>query len=403
MNHLLVSYHTCPMEEPGVGLAGGMNVFLRGLLAGLAAHGIFTDVLTRGKRRTCGTATPFPGVRIFHLPCGWTEPPTRESAYRSLPRFVREARDLLSGCPASYDAVSAHYWMSGVAAREIFRRPAPFGVSSLGMNRLLLMYHTLEARKTASAGPAPRRFSIARKREEEKLSREAGRVVFLSRHDFERTRKILPAVAGKGSIVPPGVEDSFRCPPSRREARRTLGVPGNAILFLLAARPDPGKNVEAAVRAFRALRKDEANRLLLLVAGQEASGREISEGIAFAGAVPHAGMPSLYAAADAVLCPSEYESFGLVPLEAMAAGAPPVVPLGGYWGKRIRSRGGGLAYAPGRGDGLTGAIRLLSRDGALRKRLAEEGRKAAAEFTWERCTASWVRLLSKCARPGNRR
>lgn len=403
MNHLLVSYHTCPLEEPGVGLSGGMNVFLRGLIEGLAARGIRTDVLTRGKGKGIETTHPFPGVRILHVPCGWREPPTRESAHDALPRFIAEARGLLAAARTEYDAVSAHYWMSGVAARGILRGVPPRGASRLAMNRLAFMYHTVEARKAPPAGAARRKFSVIRKREEERLSGECGRVVFLSRHDFARTRRVLSAVAGKSSIVAPGLDDAFLHPPSRAEARRKAGVPADSFLFLLAARPDPGKNIDVAFNAFRALRAEEGVRVRLLIVGQKVLKEALPEGADCAGAVPHAEMPSLFVAADAVLCPSTYESFGLVPLEAMAAGTPVAVPLGGYWGKRIRSGGGGLAYPPGAEYGLVEAMRALYGDKALRKRLGEEGKRAAAAFTWEKCTASWARLLSRCARPGNPR
>ena len=90
--HLVLSYHTCPMEEPGTGLAGGMNVFLRGLLRGLSRAGYPSDVLTRATRGAQEVSEPFPGVRIFHVPCGWKSPPTRRSAYESLERFIGRLR-----------------------------------------------------------------------------------------------------------------------------------------------------------------------------------------------------------------------------------------------------------------------------------------------------------------------
>ena len=80
MKHLLFSYHTCPFEEPGAGLAGGMNIFLRGLLAGISRRGIETDVLTRGTGNRVGVSRPAPGLRVLHLPCGWRDPPTRAGA-----------------------------------------------------------------------------------------------------------------------------------------------------------------------------------------------------------------------------------------------------------------------------------------------------------------------------------
>jgi glycosyltransferase involved in cell wall biosynthesis len=113
-------------------------------------------------------------------------------------------------------------------------------------------------------------------------------------------------------------------------------------------------------------------------------------------------MPALFSAADALLSPSPYESFGLVPLEAMAAGTPAIVPASGFWGDTIRSDGGGMAYAAGSETGLLDAMRAVCREEALRARLSEEGRRIAARFTWERCTSSWAELLS-AARSGSRR
>src|SRR5512141_1257896 len=95
--HLLVSYHTCPMEEPGEGFAGGMNVFLRGMLRGLSRRGIATDVLTRATGKAVEVSAPFPGVRIFHVPCGWKAPPSRESAFASIDLFVERSRILMRG------------------------------------------------------------------------------------------------------------------------------------------------------------------------------------------------------------------------------------------------------------------------------------------------------------------
>jgi D-inositol-3-phosphate glycosyltransferase len=379
------------MEEPGAGLAGGMNVFLRGLLPGLAARGIRTDVLTRGTRTEPAITSPFPGVRILHVSCGWKEPPSRESAYEALPGFVEEARKALTASGRSYDVVSAHYWMSGVAARELIASP------------LVFMYHTVEAFKRASPVDPSDSLPALRMEAEERLAGEAGRIVFFSGEDFARTRGIFPAVWGKGVVIPPGVDDVFRHPPPREEARRRLGVPPEAFLFLLAVRPDPGKNVASAFGAFRALRLAQGPRMRLLIAGQELPPAALPEGASCAGAVPHAGMPEFFSAADAVLCPSRYESFGLVPLEAMAAGVPVILPDSGFWGNRIRSEGGGLTYAPGAKRGLLEAMGAVFADEPMRVRLGKEGVRVAAPFTWARCAALWAELLSSAARPGSPR
>ncbi len=395
MKHLLFSYHTCPLEEPGTGLAGGMNIFLRGLLSGLARRGIETDVLTRGKGDMVEITRPYRGLRVVHVPCGWEEPGSREGAYRALPRFVEKAKAFLRTSLDPPDAISAHYWMSGVAAMGAVREKHSPG--------LVFAFHTVEARKAEAAEYRPDALSAARRSAENRLAREARRVVFLSGHDLVATERMLPGVAGKGVVIPPGVDDSFRALPPREEERRASGIPPAAFLFLLAARPSPGKNVSAAVEAFLVIRGKGDRETLLLVAGQDPPAGGVPGGVIFAGPVPHAKMPSLFTAADAVLCPSDYESFGLVPLEAMAAGVPVIVPRDGYWGETVRREGGGAAYPPEASRGLADAMENIMADDAARERMAEEGKRIASRFTWEKCTESWERLLSSGATRGNRR
>jgi D-inositol-3-phosphate glycosyltransferase len=379
------------MEEPGEGLAGGMNVFLLGLLRGLSKRGIASDVLTRATGGSVEVDAPFPGVRIFRVPCGWKEPPSRESAFASIDLFVERCRVLMRGERIEPRVVSAHYWMSGVAARGLSGAP------------MILCYHTVEARKVPSPGPERGTLSSIRRREEAELAREASRVVCFSEYDLAENRRILPELSEKGVVIPPGVDDRFRNLPPREVARAYLGLPQRGMIFLLAARGDAGKNASVAVAAFRAMRGRWKGPATFLVAGQEGPEGGPGGDVFFLGPLPHGGMPMLYAAADAVVCPSLYESFGLVPLEALSSGVPVVVPEGTYWGDRIRSLGGGLVYPREEPGGLSDALLDLASSAELRARLSLEGAAVAAPFTWERCTASWAGLLASVSTPGSPR
>jgi len=379
------------MEEPGEGLAGGMNVFLLGLLRGLSNRGIATDVLTRATGETVEVSTPFPGVRIFHVPCGWKEPPSRESAFASIDLFVERCRILMRGERIEPRLVSAHYWMSGVVARKLSGAP------------MVLCYHTVEARKIPAPGAALEPLSSIRRGEEAALAREASRVVCFSEYDLAENRRIFPELSEKGVVIPPGVDDRFRHLPPREVARAYLGLPQRGMIFLLAARGDAGKNAAAAIAAFRGMRGRWKGPATFLVAGQEGPEGGPDGDVFFLGSLPHGGMPMLYAAADAVVCPSLYESFGLVPLEALSSGVPVVVPEGTYWGDRIRSEGGGLVYPREEPDRLSGALLALASSAELRARLSLEGAAVAAPFTWEKCTASWEALLASVSTPDSPR
>lgn len=368
-----------------------MNVFLLGLLRGLSARGIPTDVLTRAKGEAAEVTAPFPGVRVFHVPCGWREPPSRDSAFASLDRFIERSRVLLRAERIEPRVVSAHYWMSGVAARKLADAP------------MILCYHTVEARKIPGPGEGRGPLSSVRGAREAALAREASRVVCFSEYDLGETRRIFPELSDSGVVIPPGVDDRFRHLPPREAARAYLGLPQAGMIFLLAAREDAGKNTAAAVAAFRAMRDRWTGPATLLVAGQKAPEGGSGGDVVFLGPLPHAGMPVLFAAVDVVVCPSLYESFGLVPLEALSGGVPVVVPEGTYWGDRIRSEGGGLVYPRDEPARFSAALLALASSPELRARLSMEGTAAAAPFTWKKCTASWEALLASVSTPGSRR
>lgn len=332
MRHLCVSYHTCPLEEPGTALAGGMNVYLRGLLPALDCE---TLVLTSGERYqelALGS-----NVRVVRLPCRdpvWD----REAAYRALPRFLELARQELAG---PFDALSSHYWMSGLAARALFPgRP------------LAMMFHSLDPGRNPERAEAER--ELAR----------VGTVIFSSSLDRAVSQLRLPELR-RTSVIRPGVDEAFH-PRDRSEARRRLGLAQPGPLVGLVARDDPAKNAPLARAACL-----EAGLPLLEVPGER-----------WPGGLPHAEMPWFYAAVDVVLSVSDYETFGMSVLEALAAGCRVLVSERGYWG--------GVA----RHTGLLRVVRDLPRD--LLRVLDEpvpDRTLIRRYFGWERAARRWMDVL----------
>jgi glycosyltransferase involved in cell wall biosynthesis len=261
---------------------------------------------------------------------------------------------------------------------------------------MLLSYHTVEAHK-GLAGEGDR-LSAARREAEAGLAREARGVVFFTGQDMERTARVFPELGGKSFVIPPGIEGRFRVPVPREVARSILGLPASGEIFLYAARKDPGKNLSEALSAIRLVASRRGGRVSLVVAGQgtgpEPSAGPGEENVIYLGSVPHDSMALLYSAADASICPSRYESFGLVPLESLSAAVPAIAPEGTFWAEKFRSEGGGLCYSPDDPEGLANAMLSLLENPSLRARLSFEGPRVAGSFTWEKCIGSWAGLLS---------
>jgi phosphatidyl-myo-inositol alpha-mannosyltransferase len=192
---------------------------------------------------------------------------------------------------------------------------------------------------------------------------------------------------GEYKIVPNGVE------PGRYQravpiARYRDGVPN--ILFV--GRMEPRKGLIHLLRAFRKLQRDGVRARLLLVGtgpGEREARRYVLtrqlDDVEFLGRVSEAQKAQLFKTADIYVSPATgRESFGIVLLEAMSAGAPIICSdIHGYRGVVRRERDG-ILVEPGNADALAASIRRLIDDPALRAQLSRAGEERAKLFTWER-------------------
>ena len=192
---------------------------------------------------------------------------------------------------------------------------------------------------------------------------------------------------GEYKILPNGVE------PGRYQravpiARYRDGVPN--ILFV--GRMEPRKGLIHLLRAFRKLQRDGVRARLLLVGtgpGEREARRYVLtrqlDDVEFLGRVSEAQKAQLFKTADIYVSPATgRESFGIVLLEAMSAGAPIICSdIHGYRGVVRRERDG-ILVEPGNADALAASIRRLIDDPALRAQLSRAGEERAQLFTWER-------------------
>ncbi|MFY9588881.1 MAG: glycosyltransferase, partial [Actinomycetota bacterium] len=138
----LVSVHTCPLDQPGFGDSGGMNVYVRSVARRLAEMGIAVDIFTRWAGPEQHVVDVDPGVRVVHLEAGPDAPVEKEELPRYLTAFLQsmmrfeadEAARLNVSSPI-YDVVHSHYWLSGWIgrlARERWHIPLVHSFHTLG-------------------------------------------------------------------------------------------------------------------------------------------------------------------------------------------------------------------------------------------------------------------------------
>lgn len=394
MRVALISMHTCPLASPGAGNAGGMNVYVRRMAAELAALGVPTDVFTREHPgEHCPVEALAEGARVVHVPAGPLDAP-KESLYQFVPAFLWGVLRFANVNGVSYDVIHSHYWLSGRAGLDL---RAEWKVP------LIATFHTLgEAKLQARAGEHE---SDLRVRWERRIVGGADALMVSTNHEREALQRLYAVQPGKVAVVAPGVDvDLFR-PIDLAHAREALGLDGRRYL-LFVGRLDPLKGLDLALEAM-ALLEDQDDLQLMVVGGEQDGKAEsvrmldlarrlgVQERVRFAGAVPHEAMPYYYSAAEALVMPSYYESFGLAALEAMACGTPVVA-----------ARVGGLPWVVR--DGVTGflvpwhcpepfsrRIEVLLTNKALRDTMGRAARERALTRDWREVARETVALYTE--------
>ncbi|SNR93401.1 glycosyltransferase [Blastococcus mobilis] len=378
----LVSEHASPLAAIGGVDAGGQNVHVAALAAGLARRGHDVTVHTRRDDESLPErVVTQDGYNVAHVPAGPPRELAKDELLPHMTEFASVLREQWTAAPP--DVVHAHFWMSGLAAVEAAAGlPTP----------VLQTFHALGSVKRRHQGAAdtspPNRIDLERG-----LCRDVDHVVATCSDEvFELRRLGLPH--DRATIVPCGVDTSVftpRGPVAERTDRRRLLVLGRLV---------ERKGQDDAVRALRAVPDAE----LVVVGGPPADAVDadpevrrlraiaLEEGVAdrlvFAGAVPRADVPAWVRSADVVLAVPWYEPFGITPLEAMACGRPVVATaVGGLVDTVVGGVTGELV--PPRDPARLGEVlaALLADDERRASYGAAGVRRARARYRWSRVVA----------------
>jgi len=398
----VLSVHTCPLAALGAKETGGMNVYVRETARELGRMGVAVDVFTRSQNASIPRVAELgEGARVIHLPAGPQAPIAREAIHRHLPEFVEgvEAHRWAEGI--DYDVIHAHYWLSGVAGLELRER---WGVP------LVQMFHTLGRLKNSVAQGPDELEPALRIAEESRVVAAADRIV--AANVVERAHLVwhYGAAAERIAVITWGVDTELFQPMSQATAKDLLELPPDPML-LYVGRLQPIKGLETLLDAMARL--GGAARLYIVGGdsdepdpGDTASGhaRELrsrvaalglGERVRFIGPQPQRRLRLFYAAADATVMPSYYESFGMVALEAMACGSPVVASRVG--GLTTTVKDGVTGYLVPEGDPAALAERLerLLHDPETRGRLGLNASRWAADHRWPCVAEAVCRLYSE--------
>ncbi|HEY6797010.1 MAG TPA: D-inositol-3-phosphate glycosyltransferase [Kineosporiaceae bacterium] len=392
----MLSVHTSPLEQPGTGDAGGLNVYVVETATRLARGGTEVEIFTRATSSDLPPVAELaPGVLVRHVVAGPFEGLSKHDLPGQLCAFAAgvmrvEARRE----PGWYDLVHSHYWLSGqVGWLAADRWHVP----------LVHTMHTMAKVKNAALafGDVPE--PAGRVVGEEQVVGAADRLLANTDDEARDLIRLYGADPRLVSVVPPGVDlDVFRPggPEGRRAARRRLGLPLRHRLLLFVGRIQPLKAPEVLVRAVAELVGDAPSRreglIAAIVGGPSGTGLErperlqlltaqlgLDDVVRFRPPAPRPVLADWYRAADLVVVPSHSESFGLVAVEAQACGTPVVAAGVGGLVTAVRDGETGLLVDGHDPRDWAGALASLLDDGCRLRSMQVAAVAHAAAFSWD--------------------
>lgn len=352
MRIAMISMHTSPLEQPGSGDAGGMNVYVLNTARQLARRGIEVDVFTLATRPSQGEIVEVEeGLRVINIVAGPYEGLSKEELPTQLAAFAGGMITFARCFDLDYDVIHSHYWLSGQVGwllRDLWEVP------------LVHTTHTLAAVKNAHRTADDTQESEARRICEQQIVDNADLLVVNTAQETQDLIEHYDAPPERIVVVSPGADTELFTPGTDRNterSRRLLGIPLHMKVVAFVGRLQKFKGPEVLVRATAELIKRDPFRNVRVIFCGGPSGanatpetyqnlaRElgVERYVRFIAPRPPAELVAVYQAADIVAVPSYNESFGLVAVEAQASGTPV-----------IAARVGGLPIAVD--DGETGLL-----------------------------------------------
>jgi D-inositol-3-phosphate glycosyltransferase len=391
----MLSVHTCPLATLGGKKTGGMNVYVRDFSRELARRGIQVDVFTRSEddcQPTIKHDLGF-GARVIHIKAGPEKPiPVAEIA-NYLDDFVEGILDFALQEGAIYDLIHSHYWLSGLVANRL--RQTWNGLP------IIQMFHTLGHMKNRVALSDSERVPQARIEGELHVMAIADKIIAATPAEYAQLHWLYGVDVNKVETIPPGVDLQRFKPIAKELAKDHIGIPQDHKNIVFAGRIEPLKGIDTLLQAISLIYNlaPEAveNVCVSIIGGDPWSddpddemarlqefGRDLGvmDMVAFLGAKDQDVLPDYYAAAEMVVMPSHYESFGMVALEAMAMGTPVIASEVGGLAFLVKDGLNGF-HVPSRDpEALAERIYTLLNDDECRKRLGRQAYQNALRYSW---------------------
>jgi D-inositol-3-phosphate glycosyltransferase len=397
MNIAMLSYHTCPLAILGGKNTGGMNVYVRELTRYLGREGVHVDVFTRSENEHIPAVSHDLGYfnRVVHIPAGPQVFLPKEELTEYTKDFAQGILDFAEKKQIHYDLIHSHYWLSGIAG-ELLKNQWDVP--------MLQMFHTLGKIKQRIGRTAEEREGKYRIKGESHVIEVADLIIAATEDEQDQLFDLYQVPSEKVKIIPPGVNIHHFYPIPTDEAKEAIGLSPRDKAALFVGRIEPLKGVDTLLQAMAILKRN--CRLFicpdyLIIIGGDPGGEEeklsyemtrlqslsheldLEDMVIFLGKRGQDTLPYYYSAAEVVVMPSHYESFGMVALEAMACGTPVIASRVGGLAHLVKDGETGFNVPAQDPDALAEKLRALFVDHDLRAAFGARAAAYARGFSWE--------------------
>lgn len=327
--------HTSPLEQAGMGDAGGMNVYVVESAKRIAESGVQVDIFTRADRPNLPTKVELAdGVNVIHLEAGPYGSITKDELPSQICALMSSyLRYELQQAPGYYDLLHSHYWISGQLGWLVSER---YGIP------LVHTMHTMAKVKNQALAEGESPEPHSRAVGEEQVVKASSALIANTASEAASLVSLYDACPDNVFVVSPGVDlRTYKVNGGKQSARLKLSIPSEQLMLLFVGRIQPHKGPEVLIRAVAEMIEHtpmlRSKLRAVIMGGPSGNGsREperlealakflgVSDIVEFSPPVPHEELSDWYRAADLVCVPSYSESFGLVALEAQACGTPVV-------------------------------------------------------------------------------
>ncbi len=411
-NIALLSYHTCPLATLGGKDTGGMNVYVRDLARSLGKFGIHADVFTRSQDEHVPHVLHDLGCgnRVVHVPAGPELPLPKIELSNFIPEFIAGIQAFAQAKGMRYDLIHSHYWLSGLAAEELgLKWDIP----------VVHMFHTLALLKNQIAKSPEEIESDVRIEGEKHVAAFVDRIVAATPNEQDHLEKLYDVPEERIAIIPPGVDITRFYPIPADEAKEFIGIPKDERMLLFAGRIEPLKGIDILIKAIARLRQADVLSLcphyLYIIGGEpNASGEKLTREMArlqslcqelgvgdlviFLGKQDQDTLQYYYSAAEVVIMPSHYESFGMVALEAMACGTPVIANQVGGLQHLVQHERTGFTIPNDNVEVLEERLTQLICKPGLRDEMSRNSVAYARSYAWDVITPRIIELYRQVMR-----